>query len=193
MALELNDGLDFRLDRILAVHQIKILFLPIRSHALELIVRVNAALRLCQDFDIEIARKDPMLDPRRHLLHDDGQGIGLGADGAAGTPDIELRRPLQQIRNDIRFQFREFFRRTEKFRHVDGQILDEFRKIVLVLGHHIKISRIGIHAAPCHEISDAPLHLRFFIKIQINFCFCLQFLLKRAPVLLIHDDRPSKL
>ena len=93
VSLELDHALDLLFDGIVvAVHDIKVLATTLGRHALDLIRRIDAALRLRQNLDIEIRGKDTVTRPGRHLLHNDGKRVRLCADGAASAPDIELRR-----------------------------------------------------------------------------------------------------
>ena len=90
MPLELDHVLNLGLHGKMIVLLVKVPAAALRRHALDLIRRVDAALRLCQNLDIEIGCKDAVARPRRHLLHDDRKRIRLCPDGAACTPYIEL-------------------------------------------------------------------------------------------------------
>ena len=115
VALELDAGLDLAVDSILVpLHLGEILVQAVLVHALDFALVVDAALGLGQDFDIQVAGQDAMAHIRGHFLHDDGQRIWLSPDRAACAPDIELRRALQEVRNDIRLQLAELLRRAEE-------------------------------------------------------------------------------
>ena len=98
-----------------------------------------------------------MLLARRQLFHNHRQRIRLGA------PDIELRRSLQKIGNNVRFQLRELIGGAVKLRNVDRKILDKRSEFVLILRYRIEIFHERFGGAPVHQITDTTFHLRFFI------------------------------
>ena len=71
MPLELDHVLDLGLHCEMVAVRIEILAATLGSHALDLIRRIDTALCLCENLDIEIGCKDAMACRRRHLLHDD--------------------------------------------------------------------------------------------------------------------------
>ena len=91
MTLELDELLDVLMHGKRTVASLREIFIEARIlDTLELVVRVDAPLRLGNDLDVEIRRQYAVLLSWSHLFQDHRQRVRLCADGATRTPDIEL-------------------------------------------------------------------------------------------------------
>ena len=188
--LELDALLDFVLDREPAVGGFReISFFALRVESFQLVFGVNARFRLRNDLDVEVGGEQAMFRVRGQFLQNHRQGIDLGADGAARAPDIEFRRPFQKLGHDLFLELAELVRRAVEFRHVDGQVLDEGCELFFAFCHMVKIRYIGIEFTARDKIADPASHLRFLVKVKVDFCFCFQLLLKGCPISFVHHRK----
>ena len=193
MTLKFNTLFNIRAYRILNPLSGKVLGLSSLTHSLQLIFVINTSLSLAQNLNIQIRSQNPMTGIWCHIIENHSQRIWLCPNRTACTPNIQSRRTLHQLWNNICLQLGEFVRCTEKFRYVNGQILNKSSKIILILYNLVKIGAIFIVAITTGQIHNTSLHLRCLVQIQINFSLTLQLCFKLFPISLVHNNNSSDL